>query len=164
MTLKTCSQSLGKLIPLIILASLVLNPYPALITSGNLEVQDPPHSLYGDKFNIIKLPLVIGQENTTDTTNTTTPTTTSTTGDTNTTTVAGRPGPWNPILDPGLYFPLALVFSILGIFSAIWLIFFVETSQDRTIRERLIGSTIRLVTMSILLGLAIHFWLLFEPI
>lgn len=164
MTLKTFSQVLGKLMPLIILASLVLNPYPTLIISGNQEVQDSPHFLYGNEFSKIKLPLVITQENTTDTTNTTTSTTTSETEDTNTSTIAGGPGPWNPILDPGLYFPLALMFSILGILSTIWLIFFVETSQDRTIRERLIGSTIRLVAMSILLGLAIHFWLLFEPI
>jgi hypothetical protein len=71
----------------------------------------------------------------------------------------------NPIyFDANLYYPLALIFSVLGILSTLWLIFFVETSKERTIRERIIGSTIRLVLMSLCLGLALHFWILFEPI
>ncbi|MHA1940856.1 MAG: hypothetical protein ACXACP_07505 [Candidatus Hodarchaeales archaeon] len=69
-----------------------------------------------------------------------------------------------PFIDEGLYYPLALLFSILGISSTIWLIFFVETSKERTIRDRIIGTTIRLIVMSICVGLAIHFWILFEPI
>lgn len=69
-----------------------------------------------------------------------------------------------PFIDEGLYYPLALLFSVLGISSTIWLIFFVETSKERTIRERIIGTTIRLIVMSICVGLAIHFWILFEPI
>jgi hypothetical protein len=164
MSTKTFSRVFIKILPLIILASLILSPYPVLITSRNLEARDSSHYLRTNDFQSINLPLVIAQENTTDITNTTTPTTTSEPEDTNTTTDAGGPGPWSPIVDPGLYFPLALVFSILGVLSTIWLIFFVETSQDRTIRERLIGSAIRLIAMSVFLGIAIHFWLLFEPI
>jgi hypothetical protein len=72
--------------------------------------------------------------------------------------------PWLPFfVDENLYYPFAVFFSVLGIFSTLWLIFFVETSKDRTIRERIIGSTIRLVFMSVFLGLAIHYWILFEP-
>jgi hypothetical protein len=108
-----------------------------------------------------RVPMAISQDNTTDTTNTTT-TPTTTTDDTNTTTKL-YPG-WKPLIDDNLYYPLAIIFSILGILSTLWLIFFVETSKDRTIQERIIGSTIRLVLMSILLGLALHFWILFEPI
>ncbi len=71
---------------------------------------------------------------------------------------------WIPFIDEGLYYPLALIFSFGGIFSVFWLIFFVETSKERTIRERIIGTTIRLIIMAILTGFAIHFWILFEPI
>jgi len=102
-----------------------------------------------------KLPLAIAQ-NATNTTSTTTDTSTSDTE---------PQSPWtSPFVNESLYYPLALVFSILGIFSALWLIFFVETSRERTIRERIIGSGIRLVVMSVLLGLALHYWILFEPI
>ena len=66
--------------------------------------------------------------------------------------------------DDNLYYPFALIFSVLGILSTLWLVFFVETSKDRTIRERIIGSSIRLILMSLFLGLALHFWILFEPI
>lgn len=69
-----------------------------------------------------------------------------------------------PFIDEGLYYPLALLFSILGIASTIWLIFFVETSKERTVRDRIIGTIIRLIVMSICVGFAIHFWILFEPI
>lgn len=118
----------------------------------------------------IKIPRAISQDNTT----TETPTNTSaeTTEGTNVTETEEFP-PWRPHLDffgnpiyfdENLYYPLALVFSVLGILSTLWLAFFVETSKERTIRERIIGSTIRLVLMSLFLGLALHFWILFEPI
>lgn len=107
-----------------------------------------------------KIPLSVLQTNTTDETTTTNETTTLT----NTTETKTRP-PWKPFfVDENLYYPLALVFSVLGIFSALWLIFFVETSKERSLRERFIGSTIRLVIMSLCLGIALHFWILFEPI
>ncbi len=100
-----------------------------------------------------------------DTTNTTTTTTTTISDETTNETDTKIHSPWeSPFVNEGLYYPLALLFSILGIFSAIWLIFFVETSKERTIRERIIGSAIRLVIMSLLLGFALHYWILFEPI
>ena len=71
---------------------------------------------------------------------------------------------WKPAIGEDMYYPLALLFSILGISAIIWLIFFVETSKERTIRERIIGTTIRLIVMSIFVGFAIHFWVLFQPI
>ncbi len=120
----------------------------------------------------IKIPKVISQNNTTNTTTTPTNTTTTTTTTTESEDTDALPG-WKPNLnifgnpiyfDENLYYPLALIFSVLGILSTLWLVFFVETSKDRTIRERIIGSTIRLVVMSLFLGLAVHFWILFEPI
>ena len=84
-------------------------------------------------------------------------------GETNTTEVDDYPA-WKPAIGEDMYYPLALLFSILGISAIIWLIFFVETSKERTIRERIIGTTIRLIVMSITVGLAVHFWILFQPI
>ncbi len=106
---------------------------------------------------------VISQDDNTTTATNTTTTTTQTTTSTPENDTRTRV-PWTPIISEGLYYPLALIFSALGIFSTLWLIFFVETSKERTIRERIIGSAIRLVIMSIFVALAIHFWLLFEPI
>ncbi|MFX0085098.1 MAG: hypothetical protein ACFFAU_05460 [Candidatus Hodarchaeota archaeon] len=109
-----------------------------------------------------KLPMAIAQN---DTTNTTTITPTTTAEETTNTTTTELYSPWeSPFVNEDLYYPLALIFSILGIFSALWLIFFVETSKERTFRERIVGSAIRLVIMSILLGFALHYWILFEPI
>ena len=108
---------------------------------------------YGIQNN--QLNFAILQENTTETTNETTETTPTTEDE--------FPF-WTPIIEETLYYPLALIFSILGIFSTIWMIFFVETSKERTIRERVIGTAIRLVIMAICVGFAIHFWILFEPI
>lgn len=85
---------------------------------------------------------------------------TTTTEEVDNTTVEELPSFRLPI-SGDLYYPLALVFSILGIFSVLWLVYFVETSKERTVRERVIGSGIRLIIMSITLGFAIHFWLLF---
>ncbi|MFX1286235.1 MAG: hypothetical protein ACFFB5_21560 [Promethearchaeota archaeon] len=126
-----------------------------------------------------KIPMAVSQDDITNTTaaptDTTTPTNTTTTAteETNTTDTADFP-PWDPhinflgtdiyLFDNNLYYGLALIFSILGILSTLWLVFFVETSKERTIRERIIGSTIRLVLMSLFLGLALHFWILFKPI
>ena len=107
------------------------------------------------------LDFAILQENTT-TTETTDETTTDTTQTTATT--SDEFPAWTPLIEPSLYYPLALIFSVLGIFSTLWMIFFVETSKERTIRERLIGTTIRLIVMAICVGIAIHFWILFAPI
>lgn len=117
----------------------------------------------------IKIEKAILQNTTTVITNTTT----EMTEGTNETETEAYP-PWKPhinilgnklyLYDKNLFYPLALLFSILGILSTLWLIFFVETSKERTIRERIIGSTIRLVFMSLFLSLALFFWILFEPI
>ncbi|MHA1966850.1 MAG: hypothetical protein ACW964_03495 [Candidatus Hodarchaeales archaeon] len=109
-----------------------------------------------------QLPKAIAQN---DTTNATTTTTTTTSDETTNDTDTKIHSPWeSPFVNEDLYYPLALLFSVLGIFSVLWLIFFVETSKERTIRERIIGSAIRLVIMSLLLGFALHYWILFEPI
>ncbi|MHA1206390.1 MAG: hypothetical protein ACTSSO_02340, partial [Candidatus Hodarchaeales archaeon] len=71
---------------------------------------------------------------------------------------------WKPVIGEDLYYPLAFLFSLLGISAIIWLIFFVETSKERTVRERIIGTSIRLIVMSICIGIALHFWILFQPI
>jgi hypothetical protein len=108
-----------------------------------------------NEIDNIDLNFAILQDNTT---------TTETTETTETTTTTAKDFPfWTPIIEETLYYPLALIFSILGIFSTIWMIFFVETSRERTMRERVIGTTIRLVIMAICVGFAIHFWILFEP-
>ncbi len=83
--------------------------------------------------------------------------------DTSTTEEEVFPG-WKPAIGEDMYYPLAILFSILGISAIIWLIFFVETSKERTVRERIIGTAIRLIAMSIFVGLALHFWILFQPI
>ena len=106
-------------------------------------------------FNILQ-----NTTDTTDTTDTTEITETTETTETSEDLFSGLV----PIIDEGLYYPFALLFSFGAIFSVFWLIFFVETSKQRTIRERIIGTTIRLIVMCILSGLAIHFWILFEPI
>ena len=113
--------------------------------------------------NFNNLNLIILQQNTTTVaTNETTTETTETT--TTTTTTTKEYNSWKPFIGGDLYYPLAIVFSILGISSTIWLIFFVETSRERTIRERIIGTIIRLIIMAICVGLALQFWILFEPI
>ncbi|MFX0122512.1 MAG: hypothetical protein ACFFAE_02685 [Candidatus Hodarchaeota archaeon] len=137
------------------------------------ESSQPSIKEYNTKSHklMIKMPRAISQDNTT-TTETPTNTTTEITEGTNATDTEEYP-PWKPNIllfgnplyfDENLYYPFALIFSALGILSTLWLIFFVETSKERTIRERIIGSTIRLVLMSLFLGLALHFWILFEPI
>jgi hypothetical protein len=118
-------------------------------------VQGTESSLFSISYNILQ-----ETNDTTDTTDTTETTETTETSETSEDEFSG----WAPFIDKGLYYPLALLFSFGGIFSVFWLIFFVETSKDRTIRERIIGTTIRLIIMCILTGFAIHFWILFEPI
>lgn len=120
----------------------------------------------GTETPMIAISFNILQDTTNDTTEQTETTeTTETTESTETNdTSEGEFSGWVPFIDDGLYYPFALLFSFGGIFSVFWLIFFVETSKERTIRERIIGTTIRLIVMAILTGLAIHFWILFEPI
>ncbi len=112
----------------------------------------------GSGFQIENLEFRILEDNTSTTT-----TADEETSETTTTKEEDYPG-WKPAIGEDMYYPLALLFSILGISAIIWLIFFVETSKERTVRERIIGTTIRLIAMSIFVGLAIHFWILFQPI
>ena len=102
--------------------------------------------------------IILQDDTTTVTTNETAPETSETT-----TTTTEKFTPWKSFVGADLYYPLAVIFSILGIFSTIWLIFFLETSRERTIQERIIGTVIRLIIMAICVGFAIHFWVLFEP-
>ncbi|MFX1505544.1 MAG: hypothetical protein ACFFDC_05445 [Promethearchaeota archaeon] len=152
----------------VIPSSLIFSSQNIINESSLSDIEEDSSQLQGLALEI-KLPRAISQENTT--TEAPTNTTTETTEGTNVTDVDEYP-PWRPNInffgnpiyfDENLYYPLALILSVLGILSTLWLIFFVETSKERTIRERIIGSTIRLVLMSICLGLAIHFWILFEP-
>jgi hypothetical protein len=151
----------------VIPSSLIFTSHNIINESSQSDIEEGTSQLH-DLFEI-KLPRAIFQDNTTQETSTNT--TTETTEGTNETDTEEFP-PWKPNInffgnpiyfDENLYYPLALIFSVLGILSTLWLIFFVETSKERTIRERVIGSSIRLILMSICLGLALHFWILFEP-
>ena len=69
---------------------------------------------------------------------------------------------WNPIIPADLYFPLALLGTFIGIFAIFWLLFYVEHSRDLSRRDRILGTFIRLVTMSISLGSGVFFFTLVE--
>ncbi|NHJ02112.1 MAG: hypothetical protein EAX86_08200 [Candidatus Heimdallarchaeota archaeon] len=142
-----------------ILLNLLTNP----LASSTQLIEDTNINNESYENEFLKITFLISQNDTTVPDNTTT-TTESDTDETNTTTTVEFPEWKNPFVDDNLYYPFALIFSLLGIFSSIWLVFFVETSKERTIRERIIGSAIRLVIMSIFLGLALHYWILFGPI
>ncbi|MHA1214015.1 MAG: hypothetical protein ACTSR2_12490 [Candidatus Hodarchaeales archaeon] len=167
MTFKSFQRLFILTIATSVLVSVILSPVVVNCVSGNKVSIN--NAEFMDKTGEsttklkIKIPMLISQENETETTNTTTTTTTITSETTNTTTTSGLKA-WKPLIGQDMYYPFALIFSILGILSTIWMIFFVETSKDRTIRERIIGTMIRLVIMSVFVGLGIHFWLLFEPI
>jgi len=153
----------------VISSSLIFTSQNFISESSQCDVEDD-NSQFRSFTIEIKLPRAISQDNTT--TETSTNATTATSETSNITETEEYP-PWKPHInifgnliyfDANMYFYFALIFSVLGILSTLWLIFFVETSKERTIRERIIGSTIRLILMSIFLGLALHFWILFEPI
>jgi len=131
---------------------------PLSVSQQEIPLYAPQTTEEGSGFQIEKLEFKILQDNTSTTT-----TTDEETSETTTTEEDDFPA-WKPTIGEDMYYPLALLFSILGISAIIWLIFFVETSKERTIRERIIGTTIRLIAMSVFVGLAIHFWILFQPI
>ena len=56
-----------------------------------------------------------------------------------------------PIPD-NLFFPLGVIFGIIGVFCAGWLIFYVENSRELPTRDRVLGIFFRLILMSIFLG------------
>lgn len=64
---------------------------------------------------------------------------------------------WNPLIPTDFYLPLAFVFTLVGIFAFLWLLFFVETSHDLPRRDRIIGLAIRLIVMAITLGPGVFF-------
>jgi hypothetical protein len=117
------------------------------VSQQEIPLYKPQAIEEGSGFQIESLQLKILQDNTS----------------TTTTTDEEEYPAWKPAIGEDMYYPLALLFSILGISAIIWLIFFVETSKERTVRERIIGTTIRLIVMSVCTGLAIHFWILFQP-
>ncbi|MHA2298202.1 MAG: hypothetical protein ACXAEU_02605 [Candidatus Hodarchaeales archaeon] len=70
-----------------------------------------------------------------------------------------------PLIPPDAFLPIALIFSILALFSAGWLIFFVEKSVKEISRKDLvIGLIVRLLAFSITAGIAAQFWVLIEII
>lgn len=163
---KSFKYHLFSLISMSAFLSFLINPVSPLPFTSINESPEYINSSSSEEFSLFPSEVIIHlavTQNETTTTETSTTSTLTTTEETNTTTTKGFKS-WHSLLDDGLYYPLALIFSLLGILSTIWLIFFVETSKDRTLRERLIGTSIRLVVMAVCVGLGIHFWLLFEPI
>lgn len=55
----------------------------------------------------------------------------------------------------GLFFPLGVIFGLIGIFCVGWLLFYVENSRDLPTRDRAIGIFLRLFLMSIFLGFGV---------
>lgn len=66
-----------------------------------------------------------------------------------------------PPLPADLYFLFAFIFTCIGIFAFLWLIFFVETSRDLARKDRILGLTNRLLVSSFSLACAVLFWNLF---
>ncbi|UCG00461.1 MAG: hypothetical protein JSW11_12540 [Candidatus Heimdallarchaeota archaeon] len=155
----------------VISISIVFTSQNSIMDISQVDIEEDKSKLEISPIKI-KVPRVIAQDDTNTTAETPTQTSAEETEGTNVTETEEFP-PWKPNInffgnlvyfDENLYYPLALIFSVLGILSTLWLIFFVETSKERTIRERIFGSAIRLILMSLFLGLALHFWILFEPI
>ncbi|MHA2362759.1 MAG: hypothetical protein ACXAC7_02290 [Candidatus Hodarchaeales archaeon] len=65
---------------------------------------------------------------------------------------------WNPIIPGNFILPLALLCTSIGILAFIWLLFYIEHSRDLSRKDRIIGTLIRLIVMSITLGLGIFFF------
>ncbi|MHA1449676.1 MAG: hypothetical protein ACTSP4_09685 [Candidatus Hodarchaeales archaeon] len=70
---------------------------------------------------------------------------------------------FTPLVPPGMFFHLALIFGIIAVFSFGWLVFFLEKSARELSRKDLIvGLIVRLVAFSISAGIAFHFLSLIE--
>lgn len=69
---------------------------------------------------------------------------------------------FSPLVDQNVALVLAVIFSIIGLLAFLWLVFFVNHGRELPSRDKLIGTTIRLITMAISLGFAFHFWSLIE--
>ena len=57
---------------------------------------------------------------------------------------------------------LAIILTIIGIAALIWLIFFVVYGKELSQRDKVLGSVIRLLVMSVFMGFGVHFWLLVD--
>jgi len=69
---------------------------------------------------------------------------------------------YTPLVDQNTALILAVIFSIIGVAAFFWLVFFVQHSRELPPRDKLIGTTVRLITMAISLGIGLHFWTLIE--
>jgi len=65
---------------------------------------------------------------------------------------------YNTPISPELFFPLAFIFSILGIFGFLWLLFFLENSRDLSNRERVFGLITRLLFFAFCSSVGLLFW------
>ncbi|MHA2104338.1 MAG: hypothetical protein ACW981_13005 [Candidatus Hodarchaeales archaeon] len=65
---------------------------------------------------------------------------------------------WAPPVPQDLYFPVGLLFTLIGIFSLAWLVFYLENSRDLPPTDRYIGVAFRMIIMAFFLGFGI-FWL-----
>ena len=59
---------------------------------------------------------------------------------------------WAPPIPQDLYFPIGLIFTLIGLFSVAWLIFYIENSRDLPRPDRILGILFRLVILSLFLG------------
>ncbi|MFX0094335.1 MAG: hypothetical protein ACFFBD_21540 [Candidatus Hodarchaeota archaeon] len=73
-------------------------------------------------------------------------------------------GSWNYLIDPGFFGWIALILCLFGVGALIWLIIWVENSQDMTMKGRLFGGILRAVLMALFLGWGLFFWLMYEAI
>lgn len=60
-------------------------------------------------------------------------------------------------VSPDFYFILALTFTVIGIASFFWMMFFLETSRDLSNKDRVIGLLFRLILFSLTGGAALVF-------
>ncbi|OLS19550.1 MAG: hypothetical protein HeimC3_44970 [Candidatus Heimdallarchaeota archaeon LC_3] len=59
---------------------------------------------------------------------------------------------WAPPIPQDLYFPIGFIFTLIGLFSVAWLLFYLEHSRDLPRPDRTIGILFRLLIMSLFLG------------
>ena len=77
--------------------------------------------------------------------------------------LSGRTSVSKYILDPEFHIWFGVAFFVLGLLAAVWLIVFTEISSKELLpREKAIGYAIRLIIVSLLLGIGLHFLFLSE--
>ena len=67
-----------------------------------------------------------------------------------------------PPIDQNLALLLAIVCTVVGICALLWLVFFTVYGRELPRREKITGTTIRLVIMSVFMGFGAHFWTLVD--